>query len=43
MEGPEPWWILDINDQYGVIFGWLDGKAYEVEACDYHETKFGPA
>ena len=42
MEGHDNWWILDINDKYGVIFGWFQGEAFQVQACDYHEEKFGP-
>ena len=27
---------IRVNDQWGVIFKWIDGDAYEVRVVDYH-------
>jgi len=27
---------IRINDQFRVVFRWMDGNAYEVEVVDYH-------
>lgn len=29
-------WSLRINDQWRVIFRWLDGDAHDVDIVDYH-------
>jgi len=31
------WWGLRVNDQYRVIFRWVDGAAEGVEFIDYHD------
>ncbi len=28
---------IRVNDQWRVCFRWLDGDAYDVEVCDYHD------
>ena len=29
-------WSIRINDQWRIVFRWLDGDAFEVEIVDYH-------
>lgn len=29
-------WSVSINDQYRIIFRWVDGNAEDVEITDYH-------
>ena len=31
------WWSLRVNDQYRIIFRWVDGAAEGVEFIDYHD------
>jgi len=31
------WWSLRVNDQYRIIFQWIDGAAEGVEFIDYHD------
>ena len=30
------WWSIRVNDQYRIIFQWVDGAAEGVEFIDYH-------
>jgi len=30
------YWSVSINDQYRIIFRWVDGNAEDVEITDYH-------
>jgi proteic killer suppression protein len=30
------WWSLRVNDQYRIIFKWINGAAESVEFIDYH-------
>lgn len=29
-------WSIRINEQWRICFGWRDGRALDVEICDYH-------
>jgi toxin HigB-1 len=29
-------WAIRINDQWRIIFKWIDNKAFDVEIIDYH-------
>jgi toxin HigB-1 len=29
-------WSIRVNDQWRICFHWIDGKAENVEFCDYH-------
>ncbi len=31
------WWSIRVNDQYRLIFKWVDGAAEGVEFIDYHD------
>lgn len=31
------WWSVRVNDQYRLIFQWVDGAAEGVEFIDYHD------
>ena len=30
------YWSVSINDQYRIVFRWVDGNAEDVEITDYH-------
>ena len=30
------WWSIRDNDQWRIIFRWVEGTAHEVTFCDYH-------
>jgi len=34
--GPKEFYSIGIQDQWRVIFKWLDGEPYEVRVVDYH-------
>jgi proteic killer suppression protein len=29
-------WSVSINDQYRIVFDWVEGRATNVEITDYH-------
>lgn len=32
----EGWWSIRVNDQWRIIFRWVDGQADDVKLADYH-------